>query len=164
MAKSEVIRVDKSPMNPARKRVELSCGHEVWVNRAPQVGTKIVCEKCTAKPATGRRDYKDLEFWTLMRILESHWERKDMPQVEAVEEQLLELCNRPEPRPDTSAELEGLLDELDLASRAFGSDENRDLKTGREIKARIDQSKAKIRDLFQRHEGRGENEISRPRA
>lgn len=46
MEKRKVVRVDKSPMNPKRKVVELECGHELWVNRAPKVGAIVKCEAC----------------------------------------------------------------------------------------------------------------------
>lgn len=47
MVKKKVVRVDKSPMNPKLKCVELECGHEIWVSRAPTVGKLIECETCT---------------------------------------------------------------------------------------------------------------------
>jgi formylmethanofuran dehydrogenase subunit E len=45
--KQKVVRVDLSPMNPKIKCAQLECGHDVFVNRAPTVGKKIVCERCT---------------------------------------------------------------------------------------------------------------------
>jgi formylmethanofuran dehydrogenase subunit E len=44
-----VVRVDKSPMNPKIKVAQLSCGHDVYRNRAPRVGATIVCERCAEK-------------------------------------------------------------------------------------------------------------------
>lgn len=46
--KFTVMRVDKSPLNPKRKCVELACGHEIGVNRAPRVGSEVECVECTA--------------------------------------------------------------------------------------------------------------------
>lgn len=47
-----VVRVDKSPMNPKIKIAQLSCGHDVYRNRAPRVGATIVCEECSRKAAS----------------------------------------------------------------------------------------------------------------
>lgn len=41
-----VVRAGVSPMNPKVKWAELSCGHEVWRNRKPRIGSVIVCEQC----------------------------------------------------------------------------------------------------------------------
>lgn len=45
--KRKVVRVDPSPTNPKIKCAELECGHEVFLNRAPAVGKKVACERCT---------------------------------------------------------------------------------------------------------------------
>lgn len=44
-----VVRVDKSPMNPKIKVVQLSCDHDVSRMRAPRIGAVVVCEKCAEK-------------------------------------------------------------------------------------------------------------------
>lgn len=41
-----VVRVDQSPMNPKIKVAQLSCGHDVYRQRAPRIGATIVCDKC----------------------------------------------------------------------------------------------------------------------
>ena len=43
--KREVSRVDRSPMNPKRWCVELSCGHELWVTGKPRKKV-FPCEQC----------------------------------------------------------------------------------------------------------------------
>jgi len=48
--KKKVIRVDKSPLNPKRKCIELECGHEVWRNRAVPVGSMLECHACKPEP------------------------------------------------------------------------------------------------------------------
>ena len=44
-----VRRVDLSPMNPKIKIAQLDCGHDVYRNRKPRVGSTIICPKCAAK-------------------------------------------------------------------------------------------------------------------
>jgi hypothetical protein len=51
----KVVRVDKSPMNPKIKVAQLSCGHDVYRNRAPRIGATVVCDKCSAEDATHAR-------------------------------------------------------------------------------------------------------------
>lgn len=42
-----VQRVDRSPMNPYRWCLELSCGHEVWVTaKRKPTRMKAVCPEC----------------------------------------------------------------------------------------------------------------------
>ena len=47
-----VVRVDKSPMNPKIKVVQLQCGHDYYVHpssRAPRIGTPVSCGPCKRK-------------------------------------------------------------------------------------------------------------------
>ena len=46
----KVVRVDKSPMNNKIKIAQLSCGHDVYRNRAPRIGATVVCERCSKAP------------------------------------------------------------------------------------------------------------------
>lgn len=48
MAKQEVVRIDRSPMNPRRWCIELRCGHEVWVTAARRPQRMVMkCMECS---------------------------------------------------------------------------------------------------------------------
>ncbi len=49
MIRKTIVRIDKSPMNPTVKVAQLECGHDVYVNRTPRIGSLVDCERCDYK-------------------------------------------------------------------------------------------------------------------